>query len=224
MLACPVVLANPVPADEESLINGADLYEQYCAECHGWDIDATGSGLYATDEDDGLYDFNELVEVPAELESEDSVDDWPEWAEMPDPGNKANPASVRAEIMAELTAAIDDAYGDDELVVDPGGIDSGEIPGEPDAWEPDEEAPVNDEDADVDPGDIDPGDVGRYPGAIDLADPEAYLLGTFDEDIYNSIAEGSGPTMPGFVQELGEEGVWDLVNYITSLWDEELEF
>jgi mono/diheme cytochrome c family protein len=37
-LLCTIqVTANPVPADDESVARGAQLFQQYCTECHGRD-------------------------------------------------------------------------------------------------------------------------------------------------------------------------------------------
>ena len=37
MLCTFQAMANPVPADDESVARGAQLYLQYCTECHGRD-------------------------------------------------------------------------------------------------------------------------------------------------------------------------------------------
>ena len=58
--------------------------------------------------------------------------------------------------------------------------------------------------------------------ATDLTDPEAYYNGSGEQDIYNSIALGAGVGMPPWREQLkSEEAVWDLVNFIRSLWSED---
>ena len=58
--------------------------------------------------------------------------------------------------------------------------------------------------------------------ATDLTDPEAYYNGSTEQDIYTSIAQGAGGGMPAWQAQLKtEEAIWDLVNFIRSLWSEE---
>ena len=58
--------------------------------------------------------------------------------------------------------------------------------------------------------------------ATDLTDPDAYYNGSTLQDMYSSIAQGAGVGMPPFQAELKtEEAIWDLVNFIRSLWSEE---
>ncbi|MFT4519159.1 MAG: mono/diheme cytochrome c family protein [Halioglobus sp.] len=199
--------ANPVPADELSLENGALSYEIYCAECHGSSPDDGGNEWYGTNEDDEEYDFTDLIE-PDESESDVIMDeDWPEWAELPDPGTKANDADVRRLIMEELVAEIDREYGEKE--------ESTEVLEE----ETDLTYPGY-EDEDAQYGEQD--DSGRIEGATDLTDPDVFSYGTSEEDIFDSIANGTGSSMKGWRAELGsEEAIWDLVNFIRSYWGEE---
>jgi mono/diheme cytochrome c family protein len=210
------IRANPVPADEQSLTNGAEAYELYCAKCHGWGPVADTQDFYEFSEDEQPYDFSELLDeaeaLRAAVESDES-EDWPEWAELPDPGDKANDADVRAEIMAELTGAIDEAYGTAEVPLEP------EF--EASAFNTSEsyhgEQPYSGED-----GFDEDDSFGRLPGATDLTDPGSYYYGISEENLYDSIANGTGATMPGWSLELAsEDSVWDLVNFIRSLWDEE---
>ncbi len=57
--------------------------------------------------------------------------------------------------------------------------------------------------------------------ATDLTDPEAYYSGNSPQDIFNSVANGTGVAMPGWRAQLGsDEAIWDLVNFIRSLWAE----
>jgi mono/diheme cytochrome c family protein len=58
--------------------------------------------------------------------------------------------------------------------------------------------------------------------ATDLTDPEAYYNGSTEQDIHTSIAQGAGVGMPPWQAQLKtEEAIWDLVNFIRSLWSEE---
>jgi mono/diheme cytochrome c family protein len=67
------------------------------------------------------------------------------------------------------------------------------------------------------PGDA--GSVNRQPGATDLANPQTFFYGTTEEEVFNSIAKGTGAAMPGWRTEMGsDEDVWDIVNYIRSFW------
>jgi mono/diheme cytochrome c family protein len=57
--------------------------------------------------------------------------------------------------------------------------------------------------------------------ATDLTAPKAYKSGTSDGEIFSSIRDGAGETMPPFrTQITGEQDLWNLVNYIHSLWPE----
>ena len=57
--------------------------------------------------------------------------------------------------------------------------------------------------------------------ATDLTWPEDYYSGGTSEDIFNSISKGAGVAMPAFGNQLGEEEIWHLVNFIRSLWTDE---
>jgi len=58
--------------------------------------------------------------------------------------------------------------------------------------------------------------------ATDLTDPEAYYNGSTREDMFRSISEGAGVGMPPWKSQLkSEQKIWDLVNFIRSLWAEE---
>jgi mono/diheme cytochrome c family protein len=58
--------------------------------------------------------------------------------------------------------------------------------------------------------------------ATDLTEPELYLNGTGIEDVFRSIDEGAGVAMPAWGAQLGSsEEVWQLVNFVRSLWPQE---
>lgn len=57
--------------------------------------------------------------------------------------------------------------------------------------------------------------------ATDLTSPDAYKSGTSDGEIFRSIRDGAGETMPPFQTQItGDTDLWHLVNYIHSLWPE----
>ena len=57
--------------------------------------------------------------------------------------------------------------------------------------------------------------------ATDLTSPGAFKSGTSDGEIFRSIRDGAGETMPPFQTQIeGDTELWHLVNYIHSLWPE----
>lgn len=57
--------------------------------------------------------------------------------------------------------------------------------------------------------------------ATDLTDPKVWGSGTSEGEIFRSIRDGAGDTMPPFKSQLrSEEDMWHLVNFIRSLWPE----
>jgi mono/diheme cytochrome c family protein len=55
--------------------------------------------------------------------------------------------------------------------------------------------------------------------ATDLTDPKGYRDGTSDGEIFRSIRDGAGASMPSFKSEIAkEDDLWNLVNFIHSLW------
>lgn len=58
--------------------------------------------------------------------------------------------------------------------------------------------------------------------ATDLTDPKAFRDGTTDGEIFRSIRDGAGASMPSFKSEIDkEDDLWRLVNFIHSLWPSE---
>src|ERR1700761_7212036 len=54
--------------------------------------------------------------------------------------------------------------------------------------------------------------------ATDLTDPTDYRDGTTDGEIFRSIRDGAGASMPSFKSQIEQEAdMWHLVNYIHSL-------
>jgi mono/diheme cytochrome c family protein len=57
--------------------------------------------------------------------------------------------------------------------------------------------------------------------ATDLTDPKAWKNGTGEGEIFLSIRDGRGASMPAFKTQIrNEEDIWHLVNFIRSLWPE----
>ena len=54
--------------------------------------------------------------------------------------------------------------------------------------------------------------------ATDLTEPKSYRNGNSDGEIYRSIRDGAGSSMPTFKSQIQDEDLWHLVNYIHSLW------
>lgn len=213
--------ANPVPADDVSLLNGAESFERYCTECHGWDPSEQYQELYGEDPVEGLDPAAQMrreAELEAELAAAEALaaqeDDWPDWAGPP-PDVEDEDADLKAAMLNDLASAIDDVYGDEE---GPYGYEvlEQEILEDVEATELGMEEDVFGEEPDA--------ELARVPGATDLAAPDDYLYGTSETDLFRNIAYGTGSSMPGFLSRLGsEEAVWDLVNYIRSLWGEDWE-
>ncbi len=55
--------------------------------------------------------------------------------------------------------------------------------------------------------------------ATDLTNPKRWFSGTTEGEIFRSIRDGAGVSMPPFSMQMKkEEDMWHLVNYIRSLW------
>jgi mono/diheme cytochrome c family protein len=190
------VFASPELADEQTLSNGANLYALYCSECHGDPV----KRLDKQDESNNAVDYSELIAIaqgktaPAGT-AIPNKEEWPAWAERPDPGEETEP-DERTEILNVVTAVIEQAHG-----IKPG---SGEL---------------------ENPGGNSNNKGGGFepmPGATDLSNPQTFFYGTSEEEVFKSIANGTGAAMPGWRTELGsDEAIWDLVHYIRSFWGEE---
>jgi mono/diheme cytochrome c family protein len=211
------VASVPVLADvdEQSLNNGAQLYEVFCSDCHGSDAANRYDQLYSDDYTRGDDDeYQKLIEIVQQEESAqliavpDEEEPWPEWAEMPDPNAEKKP-DERTEVMNTLSAVIDEAHGI-RPATSPG--NAGNSTSNSSSSLLDEQITEQDTRGGFEP----------MPGATNLADPSSYFYGTSEEEIFESIAEGTGEAMPGFRTELGgDEAVMDVVNYIRSFWTEE---
>lgn len=58
--------------------------------------------------------------------------------------------------------------------------------------------------------------------ATDLTSPKLYKSGVSEGEIFRSIRDGAGETMPPFKSQLSTDEIWNLVNYIRSLWPESM--
>ena len=57
--------------------------------------------------------------------------------------------------------------------------------------------------------------------ATDLTSPSVWKSGTSDGEIFRSIRDGQGASMPAFKPQIRQqEDLWHLVNFIRSLWPE----
>jgi mono/diheme cytochrome c family protein len=55
--------------------------------------------------------------------------------------------------------------------------------------------------------------------ATDLTSPQLYKSGTSEGEIFHSIRDGAGDQMPAFKGQIDSENdIWNLVNFIRSLW------
>ena len=59
--------------------------------------------------------------------------------------------------------------------------------------------------------------------ASDLTAPKTWKNGSTDGEIFRSIRDGENASMPAFKTQLRQESdIWDLVNFIHSLWPESM--
>jgi mono/diheme cytochrome c family protein len=59
--------------------------------------------------------------------------------------------------------------------------------------------------------------------ATDLTEPKVWKSGISEGEIFRSIRDGAGDSMPPFKNQIRkEEDIWHLVNFIRSLWPESL--
>jgi mono/diheme cytochrome c family protein len=181
--------ANPVYADEQSLSNGEQLYNQHCSECHGR-IAGDYSGAQRVNDDlRPLSDQAAIIAIDPVEEPPPVPDDWPVWAERPNPNAvKVREPDVMEDVLKEVNAVIEKSY-----------------------------ASGSEQPASKNAGVFNPN-----PGVTDLSDPATFYYGTSEEELFNSIADGTGAAMPGWRASLdNDEAIWDLVNYIRSFWSEE---
>ncbi|MEM9255086.1 MAG: hypothetical protein AAGA91_06545 [Pseudomonadota bacterium] len=207
-------IANPVPADQTSLYNGQALYRVHCSQCHGWDPYRHDVSSLVEEEtaEEQLAAVLEDLEAAAPPPPEKDL--WPEWAPRPRPSQDEidSAETLESQMLGDITLAVDDIYGAGE----------GNLQGLGDAADIDaiygvEQAPANDVMVDETLG----ATALRQPGATDLTDPLSFHYGTAEQDLYFSIASGTGVGMQGFSDRLPEESIWDLVNYLRSRWGRE---
>jgi mono/diheme cytochrome c family protein len=60
--------------------------------------------------------------------------------------------------------------------------------------------------------------------ATDLTDPGSYRDGLSEGEMFHSIRDGAGSSMPAFKAQISqEEDMWHLVNFIRSLWPDSMQ-
>jgi len=60
--------------------------------------------------------------------------------------------------------------------------------------------------------------------ATDLTEPKLWTNGTSEGEVFRSIRDGSGDSMPPFKPKIEDEkDMWHLVNFLRSLWPEPLK-
>lgn len=60
--------------------------------------------------------------------------------------------------------------------------------------------------------------------ATDLTEPKGYRDGSSDGEMYRSIRDGAGASMPSFKTQIQkDDDLWHLVNYIHSLWPDSMQ-
>ena len=194
LLSPAPLFANPVIPDEQSIRSGARLYDIYCSECHGLDLSSSSNDFYDSSgmkaDEAALMDIALGVDQAVQQAQED---EWPEWADRPNPDAEPEP-DVRSEVITAVTGVYDEANLAAEKEAATG---SDFNTGRPSGFDP-------------------------SPGVTDLSEPSEYFYGTSEDDLFNSIANGTGAAMPGWRLELGsDEAVWNVVNYIRRHWGEQ---
>lgn len=58
--------------------------------------------------------------------------------------------------------------------------------------------------------------------ASDLTAPKSWKNGYTEGEIFRSIRDGQGASMPAFKSQLKQDDIWNLVNFIRYLWPEEM--
>jgi mono/diheme cytochrome c family protein len=57
--------------------------------------------------------------------------------------------------------------------------------------------------------------------ATDLTEPKLWKSGTTEGEVFRSIRDGAGEAMPPFSDKIEkEDDMWDMVNFLRSLWPE----
>lgn len=59
--------------------------------------------------------------------------------------------------------------------------------------------------------------------AADLTDPSRWKFGTGDPYVFRSIRDGAGAAMPVFGNQIKDEDIWHVVNFIRSIGPESLQ-
>src|SRR5437660_1408217 len=59
--------------------------------------------------------------------------------------------------------------------------------------------------------------------AADLTAPKTWKNGYSEGEIFRSIRDGLGSSMPAFNSQASEDDIWHLVNFVRSLWPEAMK-
>jgi mono/diheme cytochrome c family protein len=54
--------------------------------------------------------------------------------------------------------------------------------------------------------------------ATNLTEPKGYKDGATEGELFRNIRDGAGSQMPPFKDTLNEQEIWNLVNFVRSLW------
>lgn len=188
------VYASPVYADERSLNNGAQLYELHCSECHGLKSADLSGAQHVTNETNPLREDSAVMGTAPveELPQVPKVRGKGDWPAWAKRPDPGAVAESKPDARVELLNEVNAAINKAYATAPAQHATQGA------------------------------GAFSPIPGVTDLSDPAAYFYGTSEEELFNSIANGTGAAMPGWRTRLeNEEAIWDLVNYIRSFWSEE---
>jgi cytochrome c oxidase cbb3-type subunit 2 len=238
--------ASPAPAAQEreaqvraALEAGADpvaaTYRLACADCHGVrgdgrGLSARGFAQPATDFTKGTYKFRTTTTdaVPAPGDIERSIREGMSGTEMVPFKNLLTEKRI-AELAAYLRGFSED-LSDPDTKPEPDEIVA--IPAErpfprtaetveegKELWDDNDCADCHEENGRGTSEEQD--DWGRPVFMVSFLEGY-YKSGTHDSDLYRSIAAGmAGTTMPAFNEDMSEEEIWKVVDYIRSLGEEQ---
>ena len=57
--------------------------------------------------------------------------------------------------------------------------------------------------------------------ASDLTAPKSWKNGSTEGEIFRSVRDGQGASMPAFKTQIRQDDIWNLVNFIRYLWPED---
>lgn len=214
---------------------GREIYNAACATCHGYNGDgngpeADGFRQPATIFTDGIYKFRStLSEIPTTADLERSIRVGMPGTEMVPFKHILSDRSIRA--VAHYIKSFSVEY---DMGAQPAEDASVDLPDErPQAATPQSIAEGEALWADMGCGDChgargqglpSEDDWGRSLHLLDFRQG-VFKSGPHDTDLYRSIATGMyGSTMPAYAEDLSDEEIWQLVDYVRSLEDKPTGF